>query len=403
MSVDTKLDGAGNCGLCKKVSGLNEHLECRICKNNFHVVCASLESKIATKTTVSNFVLPSTKDNLLFLCDICLTQFEQNLAETENHRIKSLENKVDTFSSQLTEIKNLLSTKTNQSTTAPISLTTPRDSVWHDQGRLATVKAPPPSSVLVVPKTDDPNKDKELRTAMEKAILDNSINLHDSHTDKDGGLVLVCGSQESRDQLNTIVTENFQTVQTKTPKGKRPTITIVGLSRGYNAEEITDMIVKQNEFVKNFAVANNIHDHFKVLVVKPTKNDEQKFQVFAGVSSVLRDGIKQYNDKLTLGLSICKVYDQYHVKRCNKCQQFGHYSKHCTATVDVCGKCAGNHTTMSCSSVTKKCFNCHKNNFDNHEHYAYDAKCPSIIKQQENLKKQLDYLNESRIRRNAAP
>ena len=163
------------------------------------------------------------------------------------------------------------------------------------------------------------------------------------------------------------------------------------------------MVVKQNEFIKSFAVVNNIHDHFKVLVVKPTKNDEQKFQVFAGVSSVLRDGIKQYNDKLTLGLAVCKVYDQYHVKRCNKCQQFGHYSKHCTSTVEICAKCAGNHATNSCSSDIKKCFNCDKNNFENHDHHAYDTKCPSMLKQQELLKKQLDSLNDSRIRRMATP
>ena len=91
--------------------------------------------------------------------------------------------------------------------------------------------------------------------------------------------------------------------------------------------EITEMFIKQNDFVKRFAMANNINEHFKVLAIKSTKKNQNMFQVFASVSPILRDGIKQFKDKITLGLNNCKVYDQYHVKRCNKCQHFGHYIK----------------------------------------------------------------------------
>ena len=96
----------------------------------------------------------------------------------------------------------------------------------------------------------------------------------------------------------------------KSPKGKNPSITIVGVPREYSSEEINGMIVKQNDFVKRFAIANNMEDHFKVFSVRPTKNNPNVFQIFATASQVLRDGFKQHNDKLTLGLTSCKIYDQ---------------------------------------------------------------------------------------------
>ena len=144
--------------------------------------------------------------------------------------------------------------------------------------------------------------------------LPNNIGLQKSYTNKSGELVLVCDSKESRDNLSTIVDSIDNTIPTKRPTGKRPTIAIVGLHKDYTKEQIVTMVVKQNEFVRKFMTSNNIEDHFKVLVVRPTKRNENVFQAFVSVSAMLRAGIKQYKDKITLGLTSCKVYDQYHVK-----------------------------------------------------------------------------------------
>ncbi len=157
--------------------------------------------------------------------------------------------------------------------------------------------------------------------------MENNIGLQKSYKNKNGELIVVCDSREARDNLSTMLSNVDERIPTISPNGKRPTVAIVGLYKEYSKEEITAMVVKQNQFVKNFVMTNNIEEHFKVLAVRPTKRNQNVFQVFASVSAVLRDGTKQYNDKLTLGLTSCKVYDQYHVKRCNKCQLFGHYIK----------------------------------------------------------------------------
>ena len=264
-----------------------------------------------------------------------------------------------------------------------------------------STKAPSPSSVVVVNKTDDATANQRNNIAIvEKAIMDNDIVLKDTYRNKDDDLVIVCDSKKSRDTLNNLVNNADGNIATKTPRGKQPTISIVGLPREYIKEEITDMLIKQNEFVKRFAVANKIEDHFKVLVVRPTKNNQTKFQVFATVSTILRDGLKEHKDKLTIGLSTCKVYDQFYVKRCNKCQDFAYYSKNCNAEDNTCAKCGGNHSAYSCTSTNKKCINCVREGNVTQDHCAFDSICPAILKQQELVKKQFakNSLNLSRYK-----
>ena len=383
MTASVKLDPDGKCILCKKTSSINEHVQCIICKDNFHAVCPSVssEDKLATKTTVQNFLLSSTKKNFAFLCDICLTKMEINTTGTDTQRINSLESKMK----QLL-LKKDVPERPGNNVTEVNSHSSKQNSIWYNKERLETVKAPPAPSVLVVGKTNEQENDQKNLEVVEKVIMENNIGLKKSYKNKSGELVLVCESKETRDNLSNIVESIDKRIPTKSPNGKRPTIAIVGLYKEYTTEEVISMMIKQNDFIKKFATTNNIDDHCKVLVVRPTKRNAGMFQVFVSVSAVLRDGIKQHNDKITLGLTSCKVYDQYHVKRCNKCQFFGHYAKDCTSTEDYCAKCGEMHETANCTSTLKKCINCVRSDVEKNDHCAFDNDCPAIVTQQEILK-----------------
>ena len=114
------------------------------------------------------------------------------------------------------------------------------------------------------------------------------------------------------------------------------------------------------------------------------------YQVFANVSPTLREGIKHFNDRWTIGFEKCKVYDRYYIKRCYNCQQFGHYAKDCpTPEEKVCGKCNGNHLTNDCSDDQPKCTNCVKRNIEDNKHHAFDLKCPTLRKLQDIEKNKL--------------
>ena len=399
MSQDLKLDSNGNCPFCNKMSAVNEHVCCYTCKSMFHAVCAEKrnDDKLATKTNVINFLQASAKKkNFLFVCDVCLTCMETRNAEVDTQRINTLESKIGNMDKQLTEIKQLLTAKdcasniTNISNKEEAKQREPKSNMWQNKERLAKVKAPPVPSIVVLEKTEDINKDKENIELIEKIIMDHDIPLQASYRNQNGELTLLCDSKESRDSLINIVNNSGENIPTKSPVGKLPSITIVGLPKEYSKEEVVEMLVKQNDFINKFSHANNIQDHFRVLTIRPTKKEPTIFQVFATVSTILRDGLKYYNDKITLGLTSCKVYDRYYVKRCNNCQKFGHYNRDCpTPSEHHCGKCGEGHETRSCDSTQKKCINCIRNGIEMQDHCTFDPNCSSLLKQQNSLKQRL--------------
>ena len=188
-------------------------------------------------------------------------------------------------------------------------------------------------------------------------------------------------------------------IEMKCPSELLPVISLVGLKKGYEKEEVVQLLVQQNDFLRQFSEINDIEDHIKVFAVKPLRDKPDIFQAFARVSKVVRQGFRTFNDKVLVGLSTCKIYDQYHIKRCNNCQSFGHFYKNCDSPeVHACAKCGEEgHQTNECQSTTTRCINCVKAqveagvcNLDECAHRADDPACPALRKQQEKLKNTLN-------------
>lgn len=76
------------------------------------------------------------------------------------------------------------------------------------------------------------------------------------------------------------------------------------------------------------------------------------------------------------------------VRRCFKCQQYGHLLKDCQSKSDVCGRCAGPHRTSTCQIQDQNSFRCsnckrrpdHLKSVSDGRHQAGDRYCPEQMK-----------------------
>ena len=392
---DFQLNDEGICCTCNVLSLDQEFVECGICDKKFHAVCSSCsaDDKWATKTMIQMFKASSTKRNFRFSCNYCLTALETNKADVNGLRVRKLEENMDRINSELKKITELVTPKEAavKPSTAPSDQR--KSNIWFDEEKLASVKAKPAESVLVINKGANSTVDKTNQDLVENMVVQGKIPVTKAYKNKEGNFVVVCDSTETRNTLKDQVHASNNNIELKTPREKRPAISIVGLAKNYENQEVVDLLVKQNIFLRQFSMGNNINDHISVFAVKRVRGKEGVYQAFARVSQLLRQGLRTFKDKVILGLSTCTIYDQFHVKRCNNCQSFGHYYKNCSHPAHVCAKCGGNHSTRECQSEDIMCTNCSKAGVEQCNHRADDQKCPTLCKIQDKMRKSYNFNN----------
>ena len=397
MAEKVKIGEDSICPGCEITPPQEQCAQCFTCKSYFHGVCkGAVETHVGTLTMVKLFLAASTKSNFKFYCDICLTNLERNLVETEDQKIETLTKEVNSMKTTLSEIVTYMKTSTtNQQSKVPsLPPDAQKKNIWYDQEKLSAIKAPASKALLVIKKNTDAAQHELTRSNVAKTIMENKIAVSQSYDNKDGDMIVVCDSEGKRNELKNLVASKDNNIEMNTPSKKRKSITIVGLRQQHEKDEIIDMLVLQNGFINRFSRSNEIRTHIEIHSVQPLKNNPDLFQVFASVSPTLREGLHLHRNKVTLGLTSCKIYDRYHVKRCNNCQRFGHYMNECpTPDVRTCGKCCSNHhSTRDCTSTESVCINCVRESRECTTHHTSDYKCPVFRKQQE-LKKQNTTLN----------
>ena len=112
-------------------------------------------------------------------------------------------------------------------------------------------------------------------------------------------------------------------------------------------------------------------------------------------------------NKICMDLVAHQVVDRFFIKRCNKCQKFGHYQKDCTVEVH-CGYCRQNPLSKDCNEIEDgdfayyDCVNCERADKRSLGHSAYWHKCPTYLDLQKKAMKSSPYYNQKTLQVNSS-
>ena len=387
----------GFCKSCDKdVNMDSESISCFSCNNDFHAIKCASTLCVSSNTSFSSHLqqaLGKVKSTtvrfgkFLFICDHCITNKEKAETMSVSNRISDVDNKIEelrtSFTEELREVKSLLSSL-HTPKPAPLSPSNP----WDDSQRTAKLRS------MVVIKNDE-NGSPIDKAVLEKSCVNNKISIVNTvKLKKSQDTAVILNSKEDADTLKTKLAEISPQHKTSTAATKLPRITVVGLEREYDKTELKNMIISQNTGIDSLFQSHSSPNDDKIIdivAVVPLKSNTGVFKAVIRVSNLIRSVISKQNDRLFIGSQrVCRVYDNFFVLRCFKCQCFGHHSADCK-NAPSCGYCAESHETRQCTRTASMCcINCKNDKVTGDQlcHAAYDPiNCPIYKDLQEKVKK----------------
>ena len=353
--------------------------------------------------------------NFLFCCNVCLTEFEQKSSITPPDKVDIIDKRVDSIAQSMNEMKSMINMLVNNNTSPPANNLPAQNSALSATQNLSYASAaalPPPAplrkrTVLIAdpPSTPDPS----VSTTVNQIIKDNGIHVDKSYVNKNGKTVYVCPTDSDCNKLNSTLSTSIPHMKLHKPPDKLPTISVANLEENFTDPDphftgpdrflpLVDAVYHSHPDIKSLADAGETLSVIMIKKQKKSPEDNPKFQPTIRVSNSIRQRIEDYGNRLYISHYSCRVYDQFHVKRCNNCQKFGHYKEDCTATSPICGHCSQDHHSDSCPEKSKEkfvpcCTNCANSSNDSskHTHTTFDRSCPAYISEQSSLRKSIRF------------
>ena len=410
------IDDNDKCPNCDDDCASETSLQCFKCKTMFHALCKDsncefLPDNPCTKTFFDTFVKRNERSGInskrvgsfLFICDFCLTNDEINKAADLKSHVKSLEDEVVSMKSDISTIKDILvnSDNTPSNTNVPRSVNNPvqgmstpaNSNPWDDPERVSRLRK---QTCIVIKK--DSTSQQVTESDLSAIVASNGIHVDKTVQNKSGDLVIKLPTINDRDKLNNMLTEKFPDAQISNSIDLLPTISIANMEHAQTPDGLIEDILKHHPQIKSY-VDNG--DTLKVLNIRKQTKNNALFQANVRVSNRIRKFIECNGNRVYMGLRSYRVYDHFHVKRCNGCQQLGHYIAQCTAQHKTCANCSENHETDSCPTVNTPnfeptCCNCKKSNdTTDFKHKASSLSCPYYKAAQDRLQKSILYYSKN--------
>ena len=402
---DTYIDQQGNCVDCNLAVTKSCQLQCADCEQTFHAACKNLDKDDTqcTPTFLGLFHANSTKKpNFSWTCNTCATSKDtaHKVAMTQqidklSIQVSQLSDAVATIVGKVDKMNTLTPGKPPPGPTADLS-TNP----WSDPSAVQRIR----SALVVKPHLATGGADVKKKIA--KIVVENNLQVHSIGVSSTGNTFVNCPSQPVRDELQQKLREDDEMKDhvTESLHDMQPSISIVGVttedwaSTSENTQEkidaFTQQLKGQNGFLETM-MSNG--ETFKILFMKPPNSNYKSYQIVARVSPAVRYAIHNKWNKLFIGATSVRVHDRFYVKRCFKCNGFGHYTAKCNGSIS-CGICSEeNHESKDCPHNSEaaiahhKCINCKRGGKEYENHNAASSKCPTYVLAQTKLKGNIAY------------
>ena len=376
----------GTCNVCKLEVDDNEIIQCYRCKNNFHALCGKSGDKICNKSLLVLYLQKSTKRNFVWYCDSCLTTTEITNTDSQsyyNQKVDVLEGKIDLLAAQLNSITDVITPKdvtgdviSDNNAFLNANQKAKSNTIWGNVSKVTILKN---------------NLESAKLNELEKRVMKDEIQITHAKRTPNGDVVITCPTSSAANQVKDIALEVLPNHSVKEPLVNYSWINVVGFEVNHTTSDVFDMLVKNNTVFDCLKqkTPDEAKEFLEVKLVKPCLKNPSVFRALLKVSKALRKVIKLGKDKLRVGLFSCTVYDQSpQIKRCNRCQNFGHWVGNCEASNGkACAKCASlDHETIHCSIDRNdfnriSCINCSRQGIVNihPRHTADSSTCPCFI------------------------
>ena len=343
---------------------------------------ASILASYSTRNLEPTNTINANYPNIQYICESCRIDKNMKKDVIVSNRLCVMEDMKDmkqTMDTKLQSVEDMLKKLTVPGENEP-RVNTPS---YADKAKTE------PSVIVIKKKKNGPPADMD---KIHKAVVDTNSAVSKAYTNTAGDTVVVCEDKDSRESLLPVLTESMDQERYKlvTPKSRLPTVTITDIASDYTKEDLLSRVKSQN--ASKFTGLDLSADSFKMIYTKPQKRNINLFRAVVRVSEEVRKAIHCAGNKLNIGLTSCRVFDDFFVRRCNKCQGFNHWKNDCPAEAPtVCGKCSGEHDTNTCTSDTVKCHNCAKANYPDTAHETFYYKCRAYVDAQKKLESTINY------------
>ena len=227
---------------------------------------------------------------------------------------------------------------------------------------------------------------------MTKMVMENGVPLNKVVVTRTGDTFINFPNVESQDKIRPLLEQSDNEVVILTKK--LPSVNLHGVTEEFTQEEINSGICSPNKVVGDLV---NAGQELSVIYIREPPRGKDYYHATVRVSPDIRSAIKSSGNKLFLSKKVCNVVDNFHVTRCNKCQEFEHYASKCTEDKpDVRGYCGQTHKSNACvlkdsPTHTHKCCNCEGVGLKAEGHTTFWKKCAAYKIQQDKLQSSIAY------------